>query len=135
MYPEPLSLSPPKVMCSPALHEGPSGGGSVGCCVAFTRRLTLRRVHDGRLLVRSLSRCSSGLVCTQVVRQQKKVRAISRTGFAKRKVVTPRCHDQGMDSNILHEAVALLEKANANLEPELMTADAARALPAEYARA
>lgn len=39
-----------------------------------------------------------------------------------------------MDSNILHDAVALLEKANANLEPELMSADAARALLAGYAR-
>lgn len=40
-----------------------------------------------------------------------------------------------MESNILHDAVTLLEKANANLEPGLMTAEAARALLAEYARA
>jgi hypothetical protein len=40
-----------------------------------------------------------------------------------------------MEANILHDAVTLLEKANANLEPELMTAEAARALLAEYARA
>jgi 5-methylcytosine-specific restriction endonuclease McrA len=39
-----------------------------------------------------------------------------------------------MESNILHDAVTLLEKANANLEPGLMTAEAARALLAEYAR-
>jgi 5-methylcytosine-specific restriction endonuclease McrA len=65
----------------------------------------------------------------------RKVRAISRTGSAMSKIVTPPCNDQGMESNILHDAVALLEKANANLEPELMTADAARVLLAEYARA
>ncbi|MPZ91164.1 MAG: hypothetical protein GEU68_05980 [Actinobacteria bacterium] len=40
-----------------------------------------------------------------------------------------------MESNILHDAVTLLEKANANLEPGLMSAEAARALLAEYARA
>ena len=40
-----------------------------------------------------------------------------------------------MEASTLHDAVASLEKANANLEPELMTADAARALLAEYARA
>jgi 5-methylcytosine-specific restriction endonuclease McrA len=40
-----------------------------------------------------------------------------------------------MECSILNEAVALLEKANANLEPELLTAAAARELLAAYARA
>ena len=40
-----------------------------------------------------------------------------------------------MASSILNEAAELLEKANANLEPELLTADTARELLAEYARA
>ena len=40
-----------------------------------------------------------------------------------------------MASNILTEAIELLEKANANLEPELLTAESARRLLDEYARA
>jgi hypothetical protein len=40
-----------------------------------------------------------------------------------------------MERSVLDDAVALLEKANANLEPELLTADAARELMAAYARA
>ena len=41
----------------------------------------------------------------------------------------------GMGSTPIDEAVTLLEKANANLEPELLSADAARDLLAAYARA
>ena len=40
-----------------------------------------------------------------------------------------------MESKVLDEAVGLLEKANANLEPELLTAGAARELLGCYARA
>lgn len=40
-----------------------------------------------------------------------------------------------MQEDILSEAVTLLEKANANLEPELLSAGAVRELLAEYARA
>ncbi|MGH2820442.1 MAG: HNH endonuclease signature motif containing protein [Actinomycetota bacterium] len=40
-----------------------------------------------------------------------------------------------MEPGILDEATALLEKANANLEPELLSAEAARELLAAYARA
>jgi len=40
-----------------------------------------------------------------------------------------------MASNIVTEAIQLLEKANANLEPELLTAESARRLLDEYARA
>jgi hypothetical protein len=40
-----------------------------------------------------------------------------------------------METSILIQAVGLLEKANANLEPDLLSADAAREQLAEYARA
>lgn len=40
-----------------------------------------------------------------------------------------------MDSTGIGEAITWLEKSNADLEPELLSADAARALLADYARA
>ncbi|MGH2697649.1 MAG: hypothetical protein ACRDJL_00440 [Actinomycetota bacterium] len=40
-----------------------------------------------------------------------------------------------MEAAALDEAIELLEKANANLEPELLSAPAARRLLAVYARA
>jgi hypothetical protein len=51
------------------------------------------------------------------------------------KPVTPHRHTSGMAVTQIQEAVAWLEKANANLEPDLLTAEAARELLAEYARA
>jgi hypothetical protein len=49
-------------------------------------------------------------------------------------LVTPLCLNDVMESKLLDEAAALVEKANTNLEPELMGIDNARALLATYAR-
>jgi hypothetical protein len=49
------------------------------------------------------------------------------------RTVTGVCSDTGMET-LLDGAAALLEKANVNLEPDLMSVDNARALLAGYAR-
>jgi hypothetical protein len=49
--------------------------------------------------------------------------------------VTPACLNRCMTTSTVFEAAELLEKANADLEPELLTGQAARRLLDEYARA
>jgi len=50
------------------------------------------------------------------------------------KSVTPLVHDDGMSANHLAEAIELLERSNAELEPERLTAEDARVLLHAYAK-
>jgi hypothetical protein len=75
------------------------------------------------------------VLCSAIAKYDKFFDFFSDRSSLEAKLVSPHRHDEHMETTFVDDAITSLEKANANLEPELLTASDARVLLHAYARA